>query len=298
MPCLALGHCAKPRHAWCILNEAIRAQLRSEDLIGKRDYAAALLVSLDLTGVQRARAASHQPGDVIRYSRGSLAHGLNDGDHAVVQSTEADNNQVRVTTRDGRTAAYDPRRLKGVQVFREEPRAFAQGERIQFRLAHRALGVANGQFATISALDLTCGDVTLSLGHERESKLNLKAFPHLDYGYAVTSHASQAATVDGVLVNIDTTRSHQLVNRQQFYVSLRRARYDALIFTDSLGALPRAISRTADKAIALDAVDGTRLRSETSAGRVRPTVQIVTPPEPIRRPDHAQRPRPEPRMRM
>ena len=52
------------------LNESIRAQLKSEGLLGNRDYAATLLVSLDLTGAQRARATSYQPGDVIRYSRG------------------------------------------------------------------------------------------------------------------------------------------------------------------------------------------------------------------------------------
>jgi hypothetical protein len=126
----------------------------------------------------------------------------------------------------------------------------------------------------------------------------LKSFPYFDHGYAVTSHASQGATVDRVLLNIDTTRSRWLVNRQQFYVSLSRARHDALIFTDSREELPRAISRTADKAIALDAVDGVKLRAETSTGRFRPTVQFVTPPEPIRRPDHAQRPQQEPRMRM
>jgi ATP-dependent exoDNAse (exonuclease V) alpha subunit len=84
----------------------------------------------------------------------------------------------------------------------------------------------------------------------------LNSFPYLDHGYAVTSHASQGATVDRVLINIDTARSRELVNRQQFYVSLSRARRDAQIFTDSREALARAISRTADKAIALDAVDG------------------------------------------
>jgi hypothetical protein len=128
--------------------------------------------------------------------------------------------------------------------------------------------------------------------------MNLKSFPHLDHGYAVTSHASQGATVDRVLVNIDATRSRKLVNCQQFYVSLSRARHDALIFTDSREALPHAISRTADKAIALDAVDGVKLRPETSAGRVRPTAQIVTPPEPVGRSNHAQRPHQGPRMRM
>ena len=175
---------------------------------------------------------------------------------------------------------------------------FAHGERIQFRLPHRELGIANGQFATISALDPSSGDVTLRLGREREAKLNLKIFPHLDHGYAVTSHASQGATVDRVLINIDTTSSRELLNRKQFYVSLSRARYDARIFTDSWGALPRAISRAADKAIALDAVNGVKLRPETYTGRVRPTMQIVTPAEPIGRQDHAQRPHQEPRMRM
>ena len=280
------------------LNEAIRAQLKSEGLLGKRDYAATLLVSLDLTGAQRARAASYQPGDVIRYSRGSRAHCLEAGDHAVVQSTEADTNHLRVTARGGQTADYDPRRLKGVQVFREELRAFAQGERIQFRLYHRQLGIANGQFAIIAALDPTSGDATLTLGRERELKLNLKSFPHLDHGYAVTSHSSQGATVDRVLVNIDTARSLELVNRQQFYVSLSRARYDAQIFTDSREALPRAISRTANKANALDAIDASQIRRGTTAIRKRPTVQIVSPAEWINRPDHAQRSRQEPRIRM
>src|SRR5262245_43967814 len=112
-----------------------------------------ILVAVDLTKSQRAHAAGYQPGAVIRFSRGSCAHGLKAGDHAEVQSVEADNNHLRVTTREGCTADYDPRRLKGVQVFREEPRVFAEGERLQFRLPRRELGVANGQFATIAALD-------------------------------------------------------------------------------------------------------------------------------------------------
>jgi hypothetical protein len=173
------------------LNEDIRAQLKRQELLGKQDYAATILVSMGLTEQQRARAPSYQPGDVIRYGRGSRVHGLKAGDYAVVQSAEADNNRLRVTTREGRTAAYDPRRLKGVQVFREEPRAFARGERVQFRLAHLELAVANGEFAVIVALDSISGEATLRLGRKRELKLNLKFFPHLDYGYAVTSWRSR-----------------------------------------------------------------------------------------------------------
>jgi hypothetical protein len=51
-------------------------------------------------------------------------------------------------------------------------------------------------------------------------------------------------------------------------------------------------------AIALDTLDSVKLRPETSTGRVRPTVQVVTPPEPVGSSDHAQRQHQEPRMRI
>jgi hypothetical protein len=107
----------------------------------------------------------------------------------------------------------------------------------------------------------------------------LRSFPHVDHGYAVTSHASQGATVDHVIVNVDTTRSRELVNRQQFYVSLSRARRDAVIFTDSRESLTRVISRTADKSVALDAIESIQMRGRSSDTRLRPVMSIVTPRE-------------------
>ena len=247
--------------------------------------------------MQRARAASYQPGDVIRHSRGSRTIGIKAGDYVVVQTAEVENHRLRVATRDGRAAEYDPRRLKGLQVFREEPRAFAQGERIQIRLPDRKLGIANGQFATITALDSATGDATLTLSRGRQLIINLRSFPHVDHGYAVTSHASQGATVDHVIVNVDTTRSRELVNRQQFYVSLSRARHDAVIFTDSRESLPRAISRTADKGVALDAIEGIQMRQKTSGTRLRAAMTIVTPREHISHSDYVQSQHQSPRMK-
>jgi len=81
-------------------------------------------------------------------------------------------------------------------------------------------------------------------------------------------------------------------------VSLSCACHHALIFTDSGEALPRAISRTADKGTALDAIDASQIRPNISATRIRPTVRIATPAERINRPNNAQRPHQEPRMKM
>jgi ATP-dependent exoDNAse (exonuclease V) alpha subunit len=68
--------------------------------------------------------------------------------------------------------------------------------------------------------------------------------------YAVTSHSSQGATADRVLVHVDTKEAHdQLVNSRLAYVSGSRGRYDAQIYTNDAerlgGELSRDLSRGA-----------------------------------------------------
>jgi ATP-dependent exoDNAse (exonuclease V) alpha subunit len=77
----------------------------------------------------------------------------------------------------------------------------------------------------------------------------------VDLGYASTSHAAQGATVDRVLVNIDSSRSAQLVNDRMCYVAISRARLDARIYTDDQERMRRAVARTQDKELALDVVE-------------------------------------------
>ena len=119
------------------------------------------------------------------------------------------------------------------------------GDRLQFRAPDRTLKVANGEFATVVGLDAQ--RATLRLDSKREVSASLAHLRRIDHGYASTSHAAQGATVDRVIVNIDATRSAQLVNRKQFYVSLSRARYDARLYTDDASALRRALARNPGK---------------------------------------------------
>jgi ATP-dependent exoDNAse (exonuclease V) alpha subunit len=75
---------------------------------------------------------------------------------------------------------------------------------------------------------------------------------HIDHGYASTSHSAQGATVDRVIVDIDTRLSPELVNRKQFYVSISRARNGLTIFTDDRRQLGRAVNRSREKSLALE----------------------------------------------
>jgi hypothetical protein len=65
---------------------------------------------------------------------------------------------------------------------------------------------------------------------------------HLDQGIAVTSHASQAKTVDQVIASVPV-RSFSQANEAQFYVTMSRARWAMHVFTDSKVALRDAVIR-------------------------------------------------------
>jgi ATP-dependent exoDNAse (exonuclease V) alpha subunit len=95
-------------------------------------------------------------------------------------------------------------------------------------------------------------------------EFNVKDHPHLDYGYAVTSHGSQGQTADRVLIHVDTELGEQLVNERMAYVSVSRARYDAHIYTNDQTELAHDLSREATHSTATDA--GEEISPEQSTG--------------------------------
>jgi UvrD-like helicase family protein len=232
------------------LNAEIRSTLIERGHVSGDSTTQTILVSQNFTRAQRALAQSCEVGDVIRFTRGSRAIGSEKDSYARVQNVDSARNLLTVTGEDGRGVSYNPQRLQGVEVFREEQRSLAAGDRIQFRAPQHELRMPNGEFATIAAIDERCAKLRLDGG--RELNARREQLHHIDYGYASTSHSSQGATVDRVIVNVDTNRSVELVNRKQFYVSISRARYDLTLYTDDRESLHAAVNRNREKSIALE----------------------------------------------
>ncbi|MHB8383633.1 MAG: MobF family relaxase [Candidatus Binataceae bacterium] len=261
------------------LNSAIRELLKQRSHVAGEEKEQLIFVNCGLTAAQRQRAQSYEVGEAVRYRRGSRRLGLGKGSYARVESTDSDLNRITVRTEDGRAVEYNPARLTGVDSFREERRLIANGDRIQFRAPDRALGVANGDFAMVVAIDDRRAALRMDDG--RVIKAAASRLRHIDYGYASTSHSSQGATVDRIIVNIDTARSAELVNRKQFYVSISRARHGVTVYTDDRSALRHAVGRTREKSIALE-------RLNINVGRdlkmvPEPPRQSITPAHGIRR---------------
>jgi hypothetical protein len=90
---------------------------------------------------------------------------------------------------------------------------------------------------------LSTNQAKLRFDAGRELAVNLSQLRHVDYGYASTSHAAQGATMDQVIVDVDSMRSAQLVNRRQFYTTTCGVIYPAMCIAaiTSCGTAPWAV---------------------------------------------------------
>jgi conjugative relaxase-like TrwC/TraI family protein len=225
------------------INQAIHAEMQGRGLVGKEEHKIeVLLPRQDLTGPERTWAERYNVGDVLRYARTSKETGIEKGEYARVKEIDARNNLLTVVRADGTERTYNPSRQQGVSVYREEPRSLSVGDRIQFTAPANDLKVANRELGTIESIGR---DGRLSLKMDdggREVQLDLRQHPHLDHGYAVTSHSSQGQTAERVLINVDTELgARDLLNSRMAYVSISRGAHDAQLFTNDREKLPAAL---------------------------------------------------------
>ena len=235
------------------LNGMIHAELQERGAVSSEEHRVKVLVPRqDMTGADRAWAAQYETGDVVRYAKGSKSMGIGAGEYARVEGFDAERNQLTVERENGQQVSYDPRRLQGVAVYRETERSFSEGDRVQFTAPDRDRKIANRDLGTIEHIDER-GNVEVKLDSGRAAQFNVRDNPHLDHGYAVTSHSSQGATADRVLVHVDTEAAHEkLINSRLAYVSVSRARYDAQIYTNDASDLGRALSRDTSHTAAIE----------------------------------------------
>jgi ATP-dependent exoDNAse (exonuclease V) alpha subunit len=235
------------------LNDVIHRAMQREGHVDRDEHRTSVLMPRqEITGADRQWAERYEEGDVVRYSRGSKALGIEAGDYARVERVDAKTNQVTVRTDDDGALGYDPRRLQGVTLYREGDRAFAAGDRVQMTAPDREREVPNRELGTVERMDAN-GRMEVRWDSGRTSSFQAGERRHLDYGYAVTSHSSQGQTAGRVLVHVETDRaSEKLVNQRLAYVAVSRGQYDARIYTDDKIKLARALDRDVSHRSALE----------------------------------------------
>jgi ATP-dependent exoDNAse (exonuclease V) alpha subunit len=248
------------------LNVAVRQELKAMGAVAPEDHAFRVLVQRqDMTGAERSWASHYEIGDVVRYTRGSKAIGIEAAAYASVVAINPAANQLTVEKANKELATYDPRRLTGVSVYREIEREFSVGDRIQFTAPDKSLGVANRDLAVIEVIHPD-GRLSARLDNNRRIEFNASEHRHFDHGYAVTSHSSQGLTADRVLVHADTRVHPDLLNSRFGYVSVSRASHEATLFTDDIAKLGPQLGADVSKTSALEINQGSSVAQGLGIG--------------------------------
>ena len=230
------------------INERIHTELQGKGRVRGEEHPIRTLVSRqDLTGADRTWAAKYEVGDILRYSRASKETGIGKGQYAQVKSIDSASNRLTVRLQDGTERTYDPRRQCGVSVFREEMRRFSIGDRIQFTAPANELKIANRELGMIRGID-GAGRLSMHMDSGRTLQIDANKHPHLDYGYAMTSHSSQGQTANRVLIHVDTELvAKDLLNSRMAYVSVSRGAHDAQLFTNDREKLSTVLGHDISK---------------------------------------------------
>jgi len=235
------------------INRMIHTEMQKTGQVDPRERNVRVLVARqEITGADRQWAKQYEPGNIVRYTKGSKTHGIEAGEYSRVESVNARENLLTVRRESGEKISYDPRRLQGVTLYRETERAFSKGDRVQFTAPNREQHIANRELGTIERIEKN-GNLQLRMDSGRRVTFNLKENPHLDYGYAVNSHSSQGQTADRVLVHLNTEQvGEKLINRRLAYVAVSRGRHDAQMYTNGKTHLAEALSRDSSHRMALE----------------------------------------------
>jgi hypothetical protein len=249
--CLVVSPANDERKA---LNDAIRSMLGAHNYVASIGQEHRILIARDLTPAQLRDARSYREGDLLYFRRGSKRQQIPKGAYLTVN--QVSDHTLTLIGENACRLEFDPSTLKGTQAYSTESRIIAVGDRLQWREPDNKRRIANGEYATITKLDQHQIEVHLDKG--RKLSMPLADARKVDLGYASTSHAAQGATVDRVLVNIDSSRGAQLVNDRMYYVAISRARLDARIYTDDQERMRRSVVRTQDNELALDVIERPR----------------------------------------
>jgi len=203
------------------ITAAIREGLKAQGKLGQEHVFAAWLPA-HLTDAQKSDVTEYTPGDLVQFHQN--VKGFTKGSRLIV-----DENTAPPTEFATRFEVYRPVRV-----------ALAAGDRVRVTAGGKTKDgkhrLSNGSLLTVQGFTKQ-GDIIVDHGW-----VIGKEFGHLAQGYAITSHASQGATVDKVFVAI-SSESLPATNQRTAYVAVTRGKEQAVIFTDDREQLLKAMCR-------------------------------------------------------
>ena len=235
----------------------MRKAVRDKGLLSAAEQSIIRLERLNTTESQQCDAVTYERGYVVefyRIAKGAVRKGgkekrFGSGEQWEVLRREEGAVIVR---KDGVEKQLPLDQARKFSIFKRQTIALSTGDRVRFtrNVKNRGQKFLNNELRTVVEIDGGC------IKFDKGEIVRNGAALHIDQGIAVTSHASQAKTVDQVIVSIPV-RSFSQANPAQFYVSMSRARSRMHVFTDSKVALRDAVTRPSERLSFLELLERT-----------------------------------------
>ncbi|MEQ5393766.1 MobF family relaxase [Proteus sp. fly-1013] len=226
-------------------NELVRDALKKEGALGEELHTNQLS-PVDATEAERRVVTSYQNGQIVRFARSFKREGIKKG--LYYQVVGRDNHDILLkkfgANEQAELIRFSPENYaaKNIQLFELTESGLAVGEKIVWRDNDKPTGRLNNDTATVEKIEGTNVTFRLSNGKTGEFDMSKLANSHWDHGYAMTVHAAQGKTAQNVFVHAETSRE-ALLNTEQFYVQISRAKDRVYLYTDSTEGFVRAVEQ-------------------------------------------------------
>lgn len=262
------------------INAAIRDARRAAGELGRETTVTALVKS-DMTRTQQRDAARYQTGMIVEAGR-RFQRGPEKGERVEVIGVEK--GKVITRTADGLEWRFDPRKVASISVYDEARKLpVAEGDKLIARsviTSETAHGGTPVRINNGTPLDVThVSDDSIVVRDREGRELVLGRSAQVDHGYAQTVHQAQGQDFAHVIAHSESSREN-LSSLASLYVSISRAREDAIVVTDSRDKLASTLeSNSGRKDTALS-----RERAPYTLGQL---AQHQREQLPVRHNDHA-----------
>jgi len=251
-----------------IVNTKVREALKTEGAVAAEEARLSILSPAGMTDQEKHFARFYARGQVVVFSRDNVGLGIaRDAEYKVIGvSRDTRGRQVvNLVDEHGRTTQWDPRigRASQINVFKEEKRDLAVGDRIQWRLVNHDLGLKNAERGTVERLDGELATIRWDRGGKVQ-EIDLSKHKTWDHGYGETVYSAQSKTYDRVYVLAPV--NSPLVTGQNYYTAITRARFGAKLWTEDRGRLvDRLKIRSGEKTSSLEGLG--RIERDSVKGR-------------------------------
>lgn len=251
-----------------IVNSKIREALKTEGAIAAEEARLSILSPSGMTDQEKHFARFYSRGLVVIFSRDNVGLGIaRDAEYKVAGVGRDGRGRQTVTLVDehGRSIQWDPRlgRASQVNVFKEEKRDLAEGDRIQWRLVNHELGLKNAERGTVEQLN----GALATIRWDRDGKgqeVDLSQHKNWDYGYSETVYSAQSKTYGRVYVLAPV--NSPLTTGQNYYTAITRAEFGASLWTENWQRLvERLQQRSGEKTSSLQGLG--RIERDSVRGR-------------------------------